>query len=163
MDDFIAELAAHDPHFDRGARRFMAERGRPRKMPVLCDENLEDDFIATMRDNRKFKVTTMPKGVSDSILWQSAQRRGLVLVTADEDFWDERRYPLRESPGLLLLRGRNAEERLAALVRIITVMDLPWIYARNPDFLLATKARVSAGGGMFKFLATDGRVVEDTL
>jgi predicted nuclease of predicted toxin-antitoxin system len=162
MQDFIAELSAQNPRFDRDAKRFMARRGRPRKIPLLCDENLEEDFIATVRGYSKFKVTVSLKTISDSLVWQTAQVNHLVVVTADQDFWNDRQYPLRTSPGLLLLDGRNGEERAGALARIMAGLELPESYFRDPNFFYASKFRASTGGGLYKFLTRDSRVVQET-
>jgi hypothetical protein len=58
--------------------------GPPRKVPLLCDENIEDELSTSLRENRKFKVTQLPKGTPDHHVWQHAWRKQLVLVTADE-------------------------------------------------------------------------------
>jgi len=129
---------------------------------LLCDENLEDDFVTALRNYRKFKVQVSEKTIPDSLVWKTAQVNHFVVVTADQDFWNDRQYPLRTSPGLLLLDRRNGKERLRALARIMKALELPETYLLNPDLFFASKVRASAGGGIYKFLSRDGRIVQQS-
>jgi predicted nuclease of predicted toxin-antitoxin system len=156
------ELSAQGLRLHRDNKRFTTRRGRPRKIPLLCDENLEDDFVTALRNYRKFKVQVSEKTIPDSLVWKTAQVNHFVVVTADQDFWNDRQYPLRTSPGLLLLDRRNGKERLRALARIMKALELPETYLLNPDLFFASKVRASAGGGIYKFLSRDGRIVQQS-
>jgi hypothetical protein len=98
-----------------------------------------------------------------SKVWRSAWRRRFVLVTADEDFWGQRRHLLRDIPGLLLFRGRIADNRLEALARAMTVMDLRAELCLQSRLFIAAKVRVSAGRRGVHGPGSGWVVVEDAL
>lgn len=160
IEEWHAEQLLRQPGFQRNAEDFMAHSGRPRKIPVLCDENLEQEFISELRADRKFRVTTAPKGTSDRLIWQRACKGHLVIVTGDEDFWDDHRFPLRQSYGVIILKGPRADDRLEAMMRVRVGLDLPGNYARIPDMLGWSKTRASAETVQHKFLDdSDGSIV----
>jgi predicted nuclease of predicted toxin-antitoxin system len=162
FDDWHREQVARDPNFDRDTEGILARRGRPRKVPLLCDESIENELIDDLRSVRDFKVTTLGSGASDRAIWQRARQDGLVIVTADEDFWNDRNYPIHASPGVIILRGRNVRERTTALARVSVASELPANYARFASSMLAqSKTRAGSAHILHKFLDTnDGSVVE---
>lgn len=62
-------------------------------MPLLLDENLEAEIIEDLRTVRDFRVSVARPGVTDRALWDQALRTGAILVTGDDDFWDDHRPP----------------------------------------------------------------------
>jgi predicted nuclease of predicted toxin-antitoxin system len=160
FDEWHAERVAKDPNFDRVTDRLLARRGPPRKIPMLCDESLEHELVADLRTIRDFRIVRLPKGSTDRAVWQRARRDRLVILTADEDFWDDRRYPLHLSPGVVILRGRNVEERTTALARLSVVWDLPRNYSRFAHaFFAESKTRASPTHIQHKF-SDEGSVVD---
>jgi predicted nuclease of predicted toxin-antitoxin system len=125
LDEWLEERRARDPNFDRDTLRILARRPPPRKIPLLCDESLEEELVADLRLVRDFKVVTLPAGRGDDFVWAQARQRGLVLLTADEDLYDDRRYPLRHSPRVIILRGSGTAQRTTALARLTAAWDLP--------------------------------------
>ena len=53
-------------------------------------------------------------GTKDPGLWNQARTSGSILITADLGFWNDRQYPLAQSPGLVIVRGRTADDKIAA-------------------------------------------------
>ena len=161
VDEWLAEREARDPNFSRDTARMLARRPPLRKVPLLCDESLEDELVADLRTVRLFKVLTLPTGRGDDFVWAQARQRGLVLLSADEDFYDDRRYPLRESPGAIILRGEGAGERTVALARLSALWDLQGNYARfGRGMFIESKTRATPTHIFHRFLDERGAVVE---
>ena len=98
-------------HSRRQSNRLPATLARRQSQPAASD--IRRRRVHPRREGyKRFKIEAMPRGVSDSLLWQTARRWRLLLMSADRDFWDDRAYPLRDSPGLFLLAGRTASDRL---------------------------------------------------
>jgi hypothetical protein len=88
----------------RGLRRIF--RRRPR---FLLDENIGDDAKEWMR-GEKCNVKTVRElsysGSSDEEIYQLARKTKRILVTRDiRDFWNDSRFPLNGSSGLIVLDG----------------------------------------------------------
>ena len=109
-----------DPAWNRSIRRLAKSRGVPRKVPILADENLETDLVSDLASVRGFKVMVADKGRADDDLWAEAKRAGMVILTADADFWSDQAYPIADSPGVIYLdcTGLSARTTALALVRI---------------------------------------------
>ncbi len=43
------------------------------------------------------------KHQEDEFHYQKARQLGRYLLTHDDDFWDDRRFPLRHSPGVIII------------------------------------------------------------
>jgi predicted nuclease of predicted toxin-antitoxin system len=160
-EQWLEEQERRDPNFLRDVAMAMRRRAPPRKVPLLCDESLECQLIDGLASDKGFKVHRVPTGRGDDFIWREASQRGLILVTADEDLWDDHSYPLRDSPGVVILRGRNATERRQAFARLFAHYELAATYAKfGADMLSMTKSRASPDNVFEKFLDRDGSVVE---
>jgi len=72
-------------------------------MKFLADENI-DARLVTYLVSRGIDITYGPKGLRNSLLLHLALREGRMLITKDTDFLNPVLYPLKDSPGILLLR-----------------------------------------------------------
>jgi len=81
FDEWHAEQAARYPNFDRDTERILARGGPPRKVPLLCAENLETDLAADRRIVHDFKSTTLKSGASDTRVCQPARHTTTTTST----------------------------------------------------------------------------------
>jgi hypothetical protein len=151
FDEWHAERLAADPDFDRTTDAMLRLRGPRRKIDFLVDEN-----IAALRSElaslKQFRLHNMPEGADDHALWTEARRRLWILLTADGDFWNERFYPLWQSPGVIIVVGRTLEDQVFALARLSVVWDLVRMVGRvGPRFMDGMKARTSRTTIEWKF------------
>jgi predicted nuclease of predicted toxin-antitoxin system len=161
FDDWWAERTAANPELRRAEA---AEFRRPprRKLDVICDENLEEEIKRGIRAMGSFRVVELPAGTSDRQLWHQAQQSRRCLITADQDFWSDILYPIERSPGLVLLRGASAADRLAALTRWWDENEIQqFIGWLDGEGLFGWKWRASPDGALGKFVDGD-MIVEVT-
>src|SRR5436190_21474896 len=94
LHEWYEEQVRLDPTFDKSTAALLAGKVPRRKLSLLCDECLGEEFVNWLRNEpRPFRVFTLPKGRSDEHLWQEAPRANRLIVTSDRDFLDDRRFP----------------------------------------------------------------------
>jgi len=158
LDQWIDQQRAEDPQFDRHADEFARFTGTKRKVPLLLDENLEAEFVAELQSVEFLKVTISRPGISDEAVWAEARKAKQVIVTGDEDFWDGHRFPLAQSPGVIILAGRDAEQRIDSLATAFGVWSIKENWRRAPYFLDGSKLKASSTGVSGKHYF-DGQVI----
>lgn len=107
MGTLSSELASH-------AERLTA---RPR---IYADANVPAGLVAHMRQRLEWDVLFVLeepdlRRAPDTRHYQLAQQLRRTLVTMDRDYLDDRRFPLAESGGVLVIQAPD-ERQLAALL-----------------------------------------------
>jgi predicted nuclease of predicted toxin-antitoxin system len=146
FEEWEAEQRARDPNWDRFVKAFQQVRGPKRKVPLLMDENLEADFVAEIQAVDYLRVSVGKAGVSDETVWQHARRIKAVLVTADLDFWDDHRFALQQSPGVIIVAGKSAEEKVDSLATAFGLWGIAENWRKVPNWLDGCKIKASRAG-----------------
>ena len=96
-------------------------------------------------------------------MWNIARRRGLTLVTGNKrDFWNEAKFSLARSPGVVALGGSSSEAaRLSSLNHVLRkswLLDDVAAHATAPCF---TRTRAVPDGSVIRteFWDSDSDVV----
>lgn len=79
-------------------------------MRFKLDENLHADLKDLLVEAGHDASTVYQEGLQgagDPEVWAVCCREARTLLTQDMDFSDKRRYPVNETPGLVILRGHN--------------------------------------------------------
>jgi predicted nuclease of predicted toxin-antitoxin system len=84
----------------------------PRKLRAYFDNNVPTAVATRVRDKLGWDVfavaeQTELQSKDDEFHYQNARNLKRLLFTRDADFLDDRRYPLRESPGVIVLSTCN--------------------------------------------------------
>ncbi len=136
---------------------------RHRKTRLLCDEQLEAEFVDYIRKMRGVRVIETRKRSDDhDDVWNRARRDGAVILTADDDFWDERKHPTSESPGLIVVGGRGADARQRAFLGAWNgvVGEIREI-RKERNYLAYSKIRAMPSGSfVMRILMRNGQVSE---
>lgn len=133
-------------------RFFKDCRGRAR---FLVDESLGIGVTMALRRegwNVKDVSEVDLKGHSDEDVFEYAKRESRILLTHDEGFFDDKRYPLGRNPGVIVLPGAEGNE--LALLRALGL-----IYPRYPGFYEETKISVSEDGTMIIKRLTESGII----
>lgn len=126
------------------------------KWRIYADHMIEREIVTSLKkaDMDVLWVQEKPelrKQRDDRFHYNKAAQLGRYLLTRDSDFWDDHKYKLRSSPGVIILSNEDAEwgQLLVRLLRKL-VRDVS-----NKDdhvYLDATKMRVSAQGIILRFI-----------
>lgn len=81
-------------------------RGRYKKLKLYADDGVPEPLIQELRGSRivvhSARAVGSPSRPNQSI-YQEARRLGMVLLTMDRDFWNDRLQPLRTSPEIIFV------------------------------------------------------------
>jgi predicted nuclease of predicted toxin-antitoxin system len=101
-------------------------RSHRRRVRALADEDIDPIVVAGLRsegwDVLAVAEYTKLQGTSDEELHRVAAKQKRLLVTADGDYQDDRKFPLQGGPGVLILAGHDARTQWEAVRRAG-----PWI------------------------------------
>lgn len=107
----------------------------PEPLTVLLDQNVPRsirDWLAEQRPGWTVRHTSDVDldGAADRAIFEWAQDRDAVILTYDEDFADQRIFPVGDHAGVIRLRvwPTTVEETQAALARLLSEVedeDLP--------------------------------------
>ena len=112
----------------------------------LVDENVAEYIAEDLREiwnaNIEFAADVGLKGKDDSAVFAYAWRKKRVLLTHDDDFLDDTRFPANRNPGVVILPGGSGQEhRLERALYI--VVDL---IGRDPNRWRGAKLVIGANG-----------------
>jgi predicted nuclease of predicted toxin-antitoxin system len=162
FDEWEREQRASNPRWDAEIREIERLRGPRRKVPLLLDANLEEELVDGLNGVRDFRISVAGPREGDEAIWNHARREGRIIVTADEDFWNDRRFPLRDSPGVILLTGRTSEQKAYAFaVAVVHYQLIEW-WRKLPGWTIAMKIRASSMGTTAKWREGGTTITHET-
>ena len=149
------EVDRHDPATGPEPRYISS-----RKMPMVLDEDLGKGVVEV--GDKRFKVTRPRRGIEDPEIWEIARRAQALLVTGNStDFWLDRRFPIEQCAGLLVLVGNTDEERIRSFRHAIAkVWNLLYGYRRDGTSRFMMVKATPRGSIKFYGLGEDGQIVD---
>lgn len=161
FDQWEKRERARDPNWDRGIRELSRRTGVPRKISLVLDANLEAEVVHDLKGSRGYRILVASGKRTDGEIWDWARSEKAVLITADgSDFWNDRRFHLRDSPGLIVLSAPTASGKLEALAVAFVHWDIEKLKRLGDHYLTGMKIRASPSGTTAKFWS--GRSVVET-
>ena len=159
-EQWIAEQRKKYPHFDREIRHIDRIHGPRRKLDFLADECLEDVFVFQIRRLNFVRITRPRRGLDDEALWRLARQQRMVILTGDDsDFWNDRKFPVQASPGVIIVQGRGAVEKARAFARLLAEWDLVKNHRQQGiRYFVGTKIKATPEG-VYGKLADGGEVI----
>src|SRR5512142_276606 len=84
------------------------------KWRLYADNNTEKEIVDQLRnsDMDVLWVAEQPelhRQTDDTLHYQKARELNRYLITHDEDFWNDRNFPLKTCPGLILLTTTDTD------------------------------------------------------
>jgi predicted nuclease of predicted toxin-antitoxin system len=134
-----------DPDHEEVARFRRARRSR-----FLIDESLGSgtiEFFERLRLNAVDVWQVGLNGRDDRAVFAFAWRHRRILLTHDEDFWDDRRFPEHRNPGLVILPGANGDQTdmISGLWWMTQLMDCnPELWSKKKSALRVMGRSMSA-------------------
>jgi hypothetical protein len=132
---------------------------RKYKWRIYADNNVSQDVVELLRQSgmNVLWVAEEPelrRHRDDKFHYGQAGKLGRYLLTSDRDFWDDRKFPLLQSPGLILLDSDDPQtaKYLPVILKKIIVEYNP---TANPLYLGRTKTKLSSEGIVIKIIDPD--------
>jgi len=87
---------------------------RKSKWRLYADNNVEKEIVDRLRASGMDVLWVgeepeLERQRDDRFHYEGAGRRGRWLLTRDQGFWDDRRFPLGKSPGVLIIACNNLD------------------------------------------------------
>jgi len=141
-------------------RQFVSRLRRARRSRFFIDESLgpgTKEFFDYFRINAVDVWEVGLAGRDDHAIFAFAWKERRILLTHDEDFWNDRQFPEHRNPGVVILPGANGDERdmIRGLLWMLQLME------RAPEQWRKQKVRITRDGDIFTRLRdwTTGAVV----
>ncbi len=114
-------------------------------MRFQLDNNVDIQVMLRFLDGAGLPAYSLPYGMeraSDEDVLAFAYSKARVLLTHDEDFLDERRFPPESSPGIVVMPGGSGDvERHLNTIRYMLLMMKP-----SPGMWLQTYVHILPSG-----------------
>jgi predicted nuclease of predicted toxin-antitoxin system len=161
LGEYISSLSGIDPEFDKWFKENWVAWTPPKtKVKVFLDENLPNEFKEELRFYKWFRIVDEGNGQKDPTIYALCKKEKCLLITSDKDFWNDRKYPLVSSPGVIVISPGSTSsinEYITSFARFITNVDLIGAIRRFPNFSQKMKFRIHPNGFVHKFIAFDGK------
>lgn len=139
---------------------------RKYKWRLYADENIEKEIVTYLRNARMDVVwviedPSLRAQKDDTFHYEKARQMKRYFVTKDEGFWSDERYPLHQSPGVIIVTTQDKDmgAHLILLLRKLLQDFNPLV---EPLYMDRVKVRLSESGFALKFVdnETSKRSVE---
>lgn len=101
-------------------------RWRRHTLHLSVDENLPTYLAGSLLKRHSFRTEWQPKGLADEELAQIARRKHVVLLTKDDDFWDDHKHPVVSTGDVILATG--TPDAFCDLVTWYSRLFITWDY-----------------------------------
>lgn len=158
LSEYIESLEKSDPGFKEGFKEFSKITPPKRKVRLFLDRNIPEELKEGLKAYDRLKVIGFAgENDSDEFIWGTAKRKKAIIISLDKgDFWNDTKFPLRESPGVILLTSReqSIDVQIKALNQFLGI--LIGGIRMYPDFFKKSKYRISTSGFVQKFITHTG-------
>jgi predicted nuclease of predicted toxin-antitoxin system len=140
----------------------MAKPKARKKWRFYADNNIESHIIDHLRgaDFDVLAVSGRPgaQNSGDGFHYEQARQLDRYLLTHDDDFWDDRRFPLRQSPGVVILPKDEEGQAKYFPVLLRKIIERDYNIDNGPRHLHGSKIRLTWDGMTHKAALADGTV-----
>ena len=128
------------------------------KPSLYFDENFPANIIEDCKKdswwNKNFNITSAiesgNQGKDDNFQFLYCKKHGFVLVTLDEGFWNDKKYPFIKIPGVIIIVARKNEETkikysLETILTFLIQFPLPKYFIGDSKFKVSSKMSIMKG------------------
>lgn len=140
------------------AREF--EREFKGKARFIVDENMGNDVALLLRDfgyNAVFVADVGLSGHADEAVFAYAWKDHRIILTHDDDYLDDKRFPFHRNPGVIVLPGAGGDGSLESAIADLLRIVAPYGNAHIGAKIKVTQDRVWTVRG---FIKAEGRHIE---
>jgi hypothetical protein len=138
-------------------------KSRTYKWRFYADNNIEREIIEHLRASNVdvlwiAEVTELKQQQDDAFHYHKAAQLSRYLLTRDLDFWDDKRHPLKDSPGVVIVTTDDSD---AAKYLLLLLRKLISDYNPLPEplYIDGVKIRLDTNGITIKMVDHDTQKV----
>ncbi len=132
----------------------------PGKLKILVDENrCDESLIKQLRKKFNVKKAVKNKGLDDkNVMYNQAVKECRVILTNDQDFYDDHKFPMHLTNGVIIITPKDTEGTIIALEKFLHTLDEKgYKLSRSCNFWwIGTKAKVQKTEFTLKHINKDG-------
>lgn len=136
--------------------------GPHKKLKLYVDINVPEPVVEELRSAGLTLYSAKHTGTAsrpDQAIYQEARKRGLVILTMDSDFWQDREHPIQATAGIIFVDVPPGDhtKACAALACFYT------LFAKHYplNWWRGMKARIYERGFTLRFHTWDGKISEE--
>lgn len=128
---------------------------KSRKWRLYADNNIEAEIVRFLKSEAGFNVLSVAddpglRHQEDEFHYNKARQLDRYLLTHDDDFWDDRRFPLHQSPGVIIIPKNEEGQAKLFPVLLRQMVEVDFDVDREDRHLGAMKFRLSWDGMTYK-------------
>lgn len=132
-----------------------------KKWRLYADNNVEREITDYLKEDAGFDVLAVGEDPKlqhreDEFHYQKARQLGRYLLAHDDDFWDDRRFPLRHSPGVIIIPKNQHSMTKQFPVLLRKIVEIDYNIDNGPRHLGGMKIRMTWDGMAYKAGLSDG-------
>ena len=162
LSKYIESLENNDPGFKKGVKELSKITPPKRKVKLFLDRNIPGELKEAVKASKVFRITGIAgENDSDEFIWNTAKSQNAIILSLDKgDFWNDKKFPLREAPGVILIASReqSVDVHMKALNRFLFGIDIVGAIRIYPNFIKRSKFKISTIGFNHKFITREGSV-----
>lgn len=95
------------------------------KLKILVDENrLNKNLIEFLEKKFNVKKAVKNKGLEDkNVMYSQSMKEHRVILTNDQDFYDDHKFPMHQTNGIIIITQKDIEETIIALEKFLHTLD----------------------------------------
>jgi hypothetical protein len=126
-----------------------------KKWRLYADNNIEQEIVQYLKSEAGFNVLSVAEDSDlrhreDEFHYDKARQLGRYLLTHDDDFWDDRRFPLHASPGVIIIPKNEEGQAKYFPVLLRKIIDVDYNVDGGPRHLGTMKIKLSWDGMTYK-------------
>lgn len=149
-----------EPGFNKWTKKYWEWTPPKCKIKIFLDKNLPEEIIDVFRELKDtFKIIGIGTDrEEDKVIFNKAKKQNALIITRDIGFWDDKKFPLKDSPGILIVRGKTISDIDYAIGLFLAHIDIIEAIRKIPDWAKHMRWKVSSSGYVQKILTYDGKV-----
>ena len=131
-----------------------------KKWRLYADNNIEKEIVEYLRQEQ-FDVLAVGEDPQlrhhkDEFHYQKASQLDRYILTHDDDFWDDGRFPLRKSPGIFILPKNEEGDAKYFPVLLRKIIERDYNVDNGPRHLGGVTFRLTWDGMTYKMSSMEG-------
>lgn len=134
------------------------------KLKILIDENrLDKNLIKYLKKIFNVKMAVKNIGLDDyNVLYGQAKKESRVILTNDQDFWNDNKHPFEQAIGILIIPNKDADVTIEILKKFFDKLGKMYGMGRYcNDRWSGLKFKVQQKGFILKYKNEDGSIYNE--
>ena len=167
------KIKRHKVHIDElsqeerraAVKEFDAIPSSRRKIRAYFDANIPAGVAARVRDKLRWDVLAVQEHpelekCDDEFHYSHAKQLERILFTLDRDFLNDRRFPLRESPGIYVLDAKQDSESDIFYAIVVASATITNAYRKIPELFVQSKVLITLEGQRLRYITKGSQIHE---